>query len=318
MQVQAEYIVAAAVALASLAIWTVVAIRIRRGLPVLPYQPRRRVPWQWFDLLIVVFANAVLGIAALWLACVVSGHDFQEAIATERAEPVQAEPVGGDEVDRAEELLREHPLVVLLQSRPHLGMFLFCALVAVIAAPLFEEFLFRLLLQGWLEAVENRLRRRFLWLRKSLPGAMPVLMVALLFAGQHSREPSPEPDVDLLITKMGAFAAAALLTLAFGVWLVRVRAGATVADLGIVPEKFWADVRLGVLTFVAIAAPIYTLQDLLARSFPNTVPDPVTLFFFAIALGVLYYRTHRIVAPIALHMSLNATSLIVAWIGVSS
>ena len=37
------------------------------------------------------------------------------------------------------------------------------------------------------------------------------------------------------------------------------------------------------------------------------------LFFFALALGTLYYRTHSVVAPIVLHMALNVTSLTMAW-----
>ena len=44
-------------------------------------------------------------------------------------------------------------------------------------------------------------------------------------------------------------------------------------------------------------------------------PDPFPLFFFAVALGAVYYRTHRIVPVIVLHAVLNGTSLVLAWLG---
>ena len=89
--------------------------------------------------------------------------------------------------------------------------------------------------------------------------------------------------------------------------------GATAADLGWVPEKFFADVRLGLLAFAGLAAPIYGLQILLINLLPKYLaPDPAVLFVFALALGTLYCRTHRAVPSIVLHMALNATSLTLA------
>ena len=45
-------------------------------------------------------------------------------------------------------------------------MFIATAVAAIVAAPLFEEFLFRVLLQGWFESIEARRRV----LRLGLPG----------------------------------------------------------------------------------------------------------------------------------------------------
>jgi membrane protease YdiL (CAAX protease family) len=46
-------------------------------------------------------------------------------------------------------------------------------------------------------------------------------------------------------------------------------------------------------------------------------PDPIPIFFFAIALGLLYNRTHRALPSIAVHMALNAASLamVLSWRG---
>ena len=41
---------------------------------------------------------------------------------------------------------------------------------------------------------------------------------------------------------------------------------------------------------------------------------PIPLFFLALALGYLYQRTHRLLAPIVLHASLNACSMIYLWL----
>jgi membrane protease YdiL (CAAX protease family) len=48
-----------------------------------------------------------------------------------------------------------HPLIDQLQNNGSTLMLLVGAVSAVIAAPLFEEFVFRVLLQGWLESVED-------------------------------------------------------------------------------------------------------------------------------------------------------------------
>ena len=40
----------------------------------------------------------------------------------------------------------------------------------------------------------------------------------------------------------------------------------------------------------------------------------IPLFFFALALGYLYQRTRSLVAPIVLHMALNASSMVMLWL----
>lgn len=134
----------------------------------------------------------------------------------------------------------------------------------------------------------------------------------------HFRVDRPMRHPNYELFQVAGVIVASLMTAALALGLVRWRAGATAADLGWVREKFFADVRLGVVAFAALAAPMYAAQYTLWRTLPKGVaPDPIVLFFFALALGTLYYRTHRIVPVIVLHMSLNLTSLAMAWLSLA-
>jgi membrane protease YdiL (CAAX protease family) len=96
---------------------------------------------------------------------------------------------------------------------------------------------------------------------------------------------------------------------------VRLRTRATWADFGIEPRAVGRDFGLGLAAFLAVAPPIYVLQMSLVKWVSPGTADPISLFFFALVLGILYYRTHRIVPAIALHMALNGTSLLFLLLG---
>ena len=102
----------------------------------------------------------------------------------------------------------------------------------------------------------------------------------------------------------------------FAVGLLRWRVGATAADLGWTPRKTVADIELGITAFVAIAVPIYATQFGLRFLLPEHIaPDPIPLFFFAVVLGIIYHRTHRLTPLVVLHAVFNGTSLLLAWLG---
>lgn len=282
--------------LAGLTVLAIAASRLNRGLPVLPYARRRPVPWGAFHVGVIAAAFVVLIALSQWVAV----RWFELFIPS-------------PDVPASQDAAPPHHLVILLKESHTLPTFLLCFLSAVIVAPIVEEFLFRLVLQGWLEAVERRLRRRIAFLRQWVPGAVPVVLVATLFAGIHYRAPSLPVDVRTIVGLIIANLAAYVAVLTFGFGLLRWDAGARADDLGIVRGKWLDDLRLGVLTFVAFAAVIYLLKLSLSVPFGENVADPLALFPFALALGVLYYRTHRLTPCIVLHMSLNFTSLIMAW-----
>jgi membrane protease YdiL (CAAX protease family) len=92
-------------------------------------------------------------------------------------------PVLGVQAVLASRLPSEHPLITSIKANP--ALLPVAAVLAVLFAPLLEEFLFRVVLQGWLEKAERSLRRRspktFSWPR----GVLPVLASSLAFAAAH-------------------------------------------------------------------------------------------------------------------------------------
>ena len=74
----------------------------------------------------------------------------------------------------------------------------------------------------------------------------------------------------------------------------------------------------GLLAAVAVCPPVYFLLFASSLLVPrHLAPDPIPIFFFAVALGTLYYRTHRLAAPVVLHMALNTASLAMAWMALA-
>jgi len=344
-----------AVLIGTVLFWVHVVRRWHAGQSVLPYEPRRPVPWDGGDLAIVLLFYIAASIA--------SGGIVHLRFEDKVGEPAAAEATAGDARDAEDgdlELLPEDesPHVVLrLVTEGGVWPLVVSVISVVIVAPLVEEFLFRLLLLGWLERLERRWRqlsrlirgRRSRHRRRSTiggdagtgetpvargadqqiaayqrsaewklsHGAVPVALSSLLFAMLHFRSSAPPADVDLLIALRGVVVANAVVgtaTLVFAVMLLRVRHDVTLAELGVVPGNLLSDVRLGLVTLLGVFLPVMAVQ-LLLKLFVFTgsvAPDPVALFLLAVAMGVLYYRTHRIVPSIAMHAGFNLANLALA------
>lgn len=247
--------------------------------------------------------------------------EFQNAVPQD-AESQDAQ-FSASESDRK----RSHGLWILLQDRPTLTTFLLCFLVAVVAAPVMEETLFRLLFQGWLATCEWRLRRRLKgWcfsrnreterlpiLRPRWFGIIPVLVVAVCFSLIHVRSTSDVPSAEGMLAIMlcqvcGYGIAFPVLVL----WLKCVR-GVGARAWGLTRATFWPDVLLGLRWFATLALPIYGLQAGLSAITPESVVvDPLTLFPFGLVAGGLCLRSGRVLPAIIFHMALNGTSLALA------
>ena len=123
------------------------------------------------------------------------------------------------------------------------------------------------------------------------------------------------PPLLLVVALLIADAVAKLVVMAGIVILLRTQCGATAADFGWAPEKLAGDVGLGLTAFLAALPPVFLLQffsQKMADHFfgaDKVAADPLPLFFFALVLGTLYYRTHRIVPSLVTHAALNATML---------
>jgi membrane protease YdiL (CAAX protease family) len=279
-------------------VWAWISHRVAQGKPVIDYASRRPVPWGAIDLLLVVLFFVV---TSGWIAAV------DAALFNVPHEPPEEFVAASD---------TSHPLVVLLRSDRTLVSLALGLASGVLVAPIAEEIMFRLLLQGWLEAAERRWRRQWPGLRRVIRGLIPVVITSLIFAALHFRSAGEAVNPRWLLHALVRGMASSVLTVGFAVALVRLRVGATAADLGFSRARFWSDVRLGLLAFVAVAIPVYLAQLVLTAILPESLaPDPITMVFFAVVLGLLYHRTHRIVPSIALHMALNATSLAAAmWL----
>jgi membrane protease YdiL (CAAX protease family) len=207
-----------------------------------------------------------------------------------------------------------NPLLVALVRRHQPGTLLLCCFAAIVAAPLAEEFFFRLLLQGWLESVEGRWRKQFRPLRRLWPGLLPVLLVSALFGAAHFRLAKEPGNVDALLAQYVLIGVAEVLTVAFAVGYIRFRTGATAADLGFIREKLPRDLALGLAAVVLCVPLLFSVQWVAASILPKKdAADPVTLFFFAAVMGIIYFRTHRIVPSIVMHVAFNALNLAAAW-----
>jgi hypothetical protein len=132
----------------------------------------------------------------------------------------------------------------------------------------------------------------------------------LLFAAMHIRTAAENVDVAVVVFVLGVYSVASLLMIALAALWLRFAAGATLADFGIVPSKLAGDVRIGLVAFLAVTAPIYAIMFDANQWLPeNCVADPIPILFLALALGTLYYRTHRIIPSLALHMAFNSVAV---------
>ncbi|MHB8899807.1 MAG: CPBP family glutamic-type intramembrane protease [Thermoguttaceae bacterium] len=302
-----------------IAVWAGLLRRLLAGRPMVEYSPRRPVPWTGIDLLAILFTYAA--VASLMLLAADRFLGWTVARDPGPAPVVRAEaaarPAGAISTEEAEKIdpRRAHPIILLLSADPSPAILVLCMLSVVVMAPIGEEFLFRLLLQGYLEKVEWRARRLWRYPARLL-GIAPILLTSLLFAGLHARDPQEAPlPVDQLIRLFTIDTFAKAIVVLGAILFLRKFRRATCEDLGVRRQFLAGDLRLALITLLAVFVPIIGLQMTLAAWFPDKVPDPLPLFPLALALGYLYFRTHRIVPSVLLHLAFNGASmaLFFAW-----
>ncbi len=294
--------IAIAMVLGGIAIWLTVLRRVLLRQPVIEFERRRPVPWNGWEVIAIFLAFYLLASLLATGAELALGWNFDPQLEA-ATQTSSAEEAGADKTD----LDRAHPIIVLLDSNLSRGVIALCLLSAVILAPVHEEFVFRLVIQGYLEKVELRRRRMFhsasLWL-----GIWPIALSSLIFAALHFRFPRPlQPEQVLYALAIGAVVR--ILLVIGGVAYLKTVRSATWADLGIRFDTFFTDLRLALTAFVAIIVPINALQYELVRRFPDFVPDPIPLTILAVALGYLYFRTQRLMPALLLHLMFNAASM---------
>lgn len=187
----------------------------------------------------------------------------------------------------------EHPILVLVSEQPSVGLLLAMSFAAVIVTPVFEEFVFRLLFQGWLERIEDE----------------ALALAGKLRVGKAKEETEEEPT-DASATYEEALAdPESPYASPFGeqtpevIRRLRGRKGAPPVP----PEITVAGLPHG-------WGPILISSFVFAMMHLNQGSAPFGLFVFALTLGYLYQRTHRVTPSIAAHMTFNLISVVLVWL----
>ena len=248
------------------------------------------VPWRGVDVLLFF---------ALWFVCAgIAGY-----IATSQQLPEEVVVIEGKH--------HGHPVLQLIeQSNRSLGVFLLLFLGVVVVASLIEELLFRLLLQGWLEAKLSELD-----ISGPVAGGIAIVAVSLFFAALHGGNKS-NINVDTLFVLFIASTTAGLLIFTLGIYfLVAVRNMKLTHCL--FGTKRFSRQHLVIIAGCCLLAFLFVigLTITLENIAPHINTDPIPIFFFSLALGVLYSVTRNLSYCILLHACLNLASLMNAWFG---
>lgn len=193
----------------------------------------------------------------------------------------------------------EHPLVVLLKNDSSFNLSALAVLTAVVMAPLVEELLFRVVLQGWFEKAET-----FLMARRH--GVKPETVEAIdsdpvdqaLFDALPDLPPESAAEASVPVEEVTHIAEPTPESVFQSPHVVDMPETAVPAKvlrswLGL-PQGWWP---------ILGSALMFALMHL------GNGPDPIPLFVFALVLGYLYQRTHRIWPSLVAHMLLNGSSL---------
>jgi len=263
-----------------------------------PEPKNTSVPWTGLDVLLFLFLwfwlSVVSGIAAGVASIVMLSPPNQTAVLTENDE----------EKDHG------HPLFQMIKQSNHSPPVLVIAFLAVvIAAPLMEEFLFRLLLQGWLEAKLAQIRVPF-------ATGIAIVAVSLFFAAIHGGNSSPM-NWKVLAVAFGVFAMTSPLLFVLGIVYLKWMWDVKMTHCLFGTSRFFHPQFLPVAGWclLALTATI-GISGLLNVFYPNTNTDPIPIFVFSLLLGILYSRTRNLSYCILLHALLNGTSLTIAWFSV--
>lgn len=330
---------------AFLGVWAWIFLRKRDGQPVLPVAWRRPVPWRGIDIVLFIFVYLFLCVLIGGAGKLLSEYqktttlkgkavEISTAVADDPLKPMVVHIESSKEAGTSKKVRpplkeRVHEIVLALRSGDP-WMIGLCFFLAVIFAPISEEIVFRMFIQGYLEKVDGHLRvqlksNRIMnpytgqiesqssWFTMLPWGVAPILITSFVFAMMHFRSAKEAPPVeDVRWIMLTAVLAGTISIVALLLWLRLVRK-ARLSDFGIVPHEIPRDIFRGLVAFSAIVVPVYALQIGATWLVPeNFAPDPIPIFFLSVAFGTVWCRTHRLVPSVVMHMSLNAMSMALA------
>lgn len=220
-----------------------------------------------------------------------------------------------------------HPLTEMMRLTKSTSLLPVAAFTAMIAAPFFEESLFRLFLQGWLEKLHVTASRQKLGL------ASPADSTVLLVGGESSASMGQEPATKEELTESTDQNAnpyrapvengSRSLSEGSGERIAAVSDSGNDAAFEKSPNVY-AEEAGGEGSSVGnelsdteerpiMWVPILVSSGLFALAHLQHGPDWVPLFFLALGLGYLYQRTKRILPCIVVHVLFNSLAIIQIW-----
>ncbi len=333
----------------SLFLWILCFDRMRKGQAIIPWSPRRRVPWNLLDLIALLFIGLVVtsavaqlfafrvrpsapewpaemelknfppnqqielliwmavssvavllmslafiriraraNLADLGLSATQIGQDLLLGLTgfTMLVVPMLAIQLTSAFFIQTEE---RHPFIDIILQTPDIRFLAVVAVSAVVVAPLAEEFLFRVILQGWLERVMMEFRSSPAPSCDRLP-LNPSEELDSLAAEACSTEPdlptpletplTPDPIPAEPVTKDPAIA--------------------TNCD----DEEDTAEPQGYLWCFpILISGVMFGLAHL------GQGTAPIALTFLGCGLGYIYQRTHRVLPCIIIHFLVNLLAL---------
>jgi len=198
-----------------------------------------------------------------------------------------------------------HPIAQLVeQSNGSPMIFLAVFFSAVVAAPLVEELLFRVLLQGWLESKLTQ---------SQIPWAsvIAIVVVSCFFAVMHMGN-HDVIDVQSFMSGLVATVVFSLFIFTLGIlYLVQIR-NARMTDYLFDIRQFAHSrffVFAGCLLAPLFCFALIALSAALGMFFEGVNVSPIPIFLFSLVLGILYSKTQSLLYCILLHACLNGISL---------
>ncbi|MDO4550510.1 MAG: CPBP family glutamic-type intramembrane protease [Planctomycetia bacterium] len=209
------------------------------------------------------------------------------------------------------DLRTQHPLFQFLQTDPSVFKYFFAFFFAVLWIPFIEEFLFRVILQGWCEKKE----RLFFGISRQ-NGWRSVFFIAIFFSLMHYRSAdTPVPDVqELWLSFIANIFGQMILLICVFVLFIRMNQ-ITLPDLGIQLRYWKKDISYGILAFSACALPVYLIQGALTHicTSHGFSADQFSLIPISLVFGMLYWRTHRILPSFVTHAIFNLTAVLATF-----
>lgn len=307
-------------------VWIWAANRLFLRQPVLPYEPRRQVPWEGIDVLVILFASVLLQTECIYIGLklvgVTSWENWDDLDAHAKFVSILADLISrfiivflgasilvlraratrkdlginpsrtvydfrcgalaflaslplvyGLQAIVLDWIKYKHQIIDVVEKAQSPATYIVTAISAIVAAPLVEEFLFRVLLQGWLEKLELSIAVRLRPAVLAKTNIPPVNQISETMPADSaaSREPPKHGLFGFPLGVTPVLISSALFA------ITHFREG---------PESAW-------LRLLAVTP----------------------LFVFGVFLGFVYQRTHRLLPSLTIHILLNAMTMASLFLG---